>query len=119
MIEPCDIPLPDIPENDELFFDPTTVYSQVYMTETLQTNGNEIYGTVINPSDITFSNNAQQSIVAEILEKVVDDVVQDGKSCVDSEHNGDAKKDVVNNAGIGSIIMPKDDAETKLFLSYS
>lgn len=99
-IELRDIPLPEIPEIDEMVHDPTT--------ETLQCYVNESHG-----------SDEPKLIVGKILEKVFDGCVQDEKVCIDSEHSGVAMKDVINQIGIETIPMPRDDPETNFFLSLS
>lgn len=115
-IELCDIPLPKIPEDDEMHYDPT-VCNQACVTETLQCNVNES-DEQTDRADMN-QTNEPQVIVDKILEKVFEGTDQDDKICVDDEHNDEATKDMTNQIGIESISMPKDDPETEFFLSLS
>lgn len=119
--ELCDIPLPDIPEMEEMYFHSSTVYSRHYVAES---NGSEcdIGDMDTKPMMVTLLNEEPQLIVNEIVENVIGGNAEEDKTGVDNEHNGKAKTDMLNEAGIEAIeaiLMPKDDPETLCFLSHS
>lgn len=118
MIKLSDIPLPEI---DEMFVD---IYNESDVPEKLQsnTNGNHDQNddADMNRSSTILLASETQWIVDEIVKNVVgNDLNQDGIIGADDKHNTAAAKDVIDHLDIESILLPKDDPETVLFLSLS
>lgn len=112
-IELCDIPLPEIPEMDEMHIDSTND-----VIEPLPNNAEECNDQTLPEADMNQSDEPEQ-IVGEILEEVVETIIQDDKVRADSEHKVEATTEVTSQVGVETIPMPKDDPETAFFLSLS